>query len=230
MIKNIRSTLLFCCYTLFALNASSNDDRLVWLDLEMTNLSPQTGAITEVAAIITDGQLNILSECVHLAIHHPPEILEQASPWVKKNLAITLHNSAHSNITPDIAENILIGFVLKHTNATGEPESWHKKPRLAGACIGTDKKFIEYYWPALHQLLHYNVVDVTTIRYFVHQFYQNRSSELIAVQNNILQGTHNAQQDVRESIKEMKYYKDVFFCKVLPPNLFAAYQDSQKID
>src|SRR5690625_1982782 len=134
-------------------------DRLVWIDLEMTGLDPKRHTIVEIAAIITDADLNVVGEGLDIVIHATDEELAQMDDFVTN-----MHNS--SGLTEEIkaatttlaeAETAILELIEKHC----APE--HPAP-LAGNSIATDRAFIREYMPRLDEALHYRMIDVSTIK------------------------------------------------------------------
>lgn len=135
------------------------NDRLVWIDLEMTGLDPKRHVIVEVAALVTDAQLNIIGEGVDLVVHATEEELREMDGFVAE-----MHRSSglidqirESEITLQDAENAVLALVEKHC------EKDHPAP-LAGNSIATDRTFIRQYMPRLDAALHYRMVDVSSIK------------------------------------------------------------------
>ena len=171
-------------------------DRLVWIDLEMTGLDPKRHTIVEIAAIITDADLNVVGEGLDIVIHATDEELAQMDDFVTN-----MHNS--SGLTEEIkaatttlaeAETAILELIEKHC----APE--HPAP-LAGNSIATDRAFIREYMPRLDEALHYRMIDVSTIKELARRWhpraYFNQPDKGLA---------HRALADIVESIRELDYY------------------------
>ncbi|APT87451.1 oligoribonuclease [Corynebacterium flavescens] len=177
------------------------NDRLVWIDLEMTGLDPQRHVIVEVAAIITDANLNIVGEGIDVVVHASEEELAQMDDFVTK-----MH--AHSGLDKEIrastttlteAEDAVLALVEEHC----DPE--HPAP-LAGNSIATDRTFIRAYMPRLDKALHYRMIDVSTIKELSRRWYPR------AYYNQPEKGmAHRALQDIIESIRELDFYRRSVF-------------------
>ncbi|WP_312715114.1 oligoribonuclease [Corynebacterium flavescens] len=177
------------------------NDRLVWIDLEMTGLDPQRHVIVEVAAIITDANLNIVGEGIDVVVHASEEELAQMDDFVTN-----MH--AHSGLDKEIrastttlteAEDAVLALVEEHC----DPE--HPAP-LAGNSIATDRTFIRAYMPRLDKALHYRMIDVSTIKELSRRWYPR------AYYNQPEKGmAHRALQDIIESIRELDFYRRSVF-------------------
>ena len=180
------------------------NERLVWIDCEMTGLDLVADALIEVAALVTDFDLNVLGEGVDLVVKPPPEALEQMSGFVR-----TMHTE--SGLLEHLAEGISLADaeeqVLDYVRAHC-PEG--SRPPLAGNTVATDRSFLLRDMPTLEKYLHYRIVDVSSIkelarRWFPRAYYQAPAK----------QGNHRALADIQESIEELRYYREAVF--VAPP-------------
>ena len=176
-------------------------DRLVWIDLEMTGLDPKRHVIVEIAAIITDADLNIVGEGLDIVVHATEKELAEMDDFVTN-----MHNS--SGLTEEIkaattsladAESAVLALIEEHC----DPE--HPAP-LAGNSIATDRTFIREYMPRLDAALHYRMVDVSTIKELARRWhpraYFNQPEKGMA---------HRALADIVESIRELDYYRRSVF-------------------
>jgi oligoribonuclease len=181
------------------------NDRLVWIDCEMTGLDLARDALIEIAVLVTDGDLNVLGEGVDVVIHADDDALA-AMPDVVRDM------HAHSGLTEEVrkatmtvaeAEQLALAYVREHV-----PDA--RTAPLAGNSIGTDRSFISRDMPELDAHLHYRLVDVSSIkelarRWFPRVFYAKPEKGL----------AHRALADIRESIRELDYYRRTLF--VAPP-------------
>ncbi|MHD0188392.1 oligoribonuclease [Corynebacterium diphtheriae] len=173
------------------------NDRLVWIDLEMTGLELDRHVIVEVAALITDADLNIIGEGVDLVVHATPEQLAKMDDFVT-----TMHTSSGlleeikaSTVSLQEAEDAVLALIAQHC----DPE--HPAP-LAGNSIATDRSFIRAQMPRLDKALHYRMVDVSSLkelsRRWAPRVYFNQPDKGMA---------HRALADIVESIRELDYYR-----------------------
>ncbi|CAB0870785.1 oligoribonuclease [Corynebacterium diphtheriae] len=173
------------------------NDRLVWIDLEMTGLELDRHVIVEVAALITDADLNIIGEGVDLVVHATPEQLAEMDDFVT-----TMHTSSGlleeikaSTVSLREAEDAVLALIAQHC----DPE--HPAP-LAGNSIATDRSFIRAQMSRLDKALHYRMVDVSSLkelsRRWAPRVYFNQPDKGMA---------HRALADIVESIRELDYYR-----------------------
>jgi oligoribonuclease len=173
---------------------------LVWIDCEMTGLDYVSDALIEIAAVVTDFDLNVLGDGIDLVIKPPPEALDQMDDYVR-----TMHEKSglldelHSGITLDEAEQQVLDYVRKHC-----PDG--SRPPLAGNTVGTDRAFISRDMPALDAFLHYRIVDVSSIKELSRRWFP-RAYFAAPVKA----GNHRALVDIQESIEELRYYRAAIF-------------------
>ncbi|ACH65787.1 oligoribonuclease [Aliivibrio fischeri] len=176
-----------------------NDQNLIWVDLEMTGLDPETHKIIEIASIVTDAQLNILAEGPVIAIHQPEEELAKMDDWctnthTNSGLVARVQESKY-NEEAAIAETI--AFL----------EQWVPKgvSPICGNSIGQDRRFLYKHMPTLEEYFHYRYVDVSTIKELARRWKPEVLDGFTKA------GTHLALDDIRESIAELKYYRQHIF-------------------
>ena len=172
--------------------------RLVWVDLEMTGLDPVTDEIVEIAAIVTDGELNELDSGVSYVVR-PPDlaILERMDPIV-----VAMHTE--SGLLSDIPDGItladageaVLAYVRSHV-----PEP--NRAPLAGSSVYVDRGFLARHLPELDDHLHYRLVDVSTLKELARRWYPRAYFNAPAKT-----GGHRALADIRESIAELRYYRE----------------------
>ncbi|MEY8210141.1 oligoribonuclease [Corynebacterium sp. MNWGS58] len=179
----------------------AKSNRLVWVDLEMTGLDPNRHVIVEVAALVTDAELNILGDGYSAVVHASEEELAAMD-----DVVVRMHQAsgldkeiAESTTTVAEAEQAVLDLIAQHCEA-----DWAVP--LAGNSIATDRKFIQEYMPKLDQRLHYRMVDVSTIkelsrRWFPRAYYQQPDKGQ----------AHRALADIVESIRELDYYRRAVF-------------------
>ena len=176
------------------------NDRLVWIDCEMTGLDLTADALIEVAALVTDGELNVLGEGVDVMIRPPAEALESMGEFVRTmHEASGLLDELDAGVTLAEAEQLVLTYVREHV-----PDA--RKAPLAGNTIGTDRAFLARDMPELEQHVHYRNVDVSSVKELARRWYPR------AFHNTPKKsGNHRALADIRESIEELRYYREAIF-------------------
>ncbi|AKX44703.1 oligoribonuclease [Thiopseudomonas alkaliphila] len=175
-----------------------DSQNLIWIDLEMTGLNPATDVIIEMATIVTDAQLNVLAEGPVLAIHQPDEVLAQMDEWNTRQHGGSglTQRVRESKITLAEAEAATLAFLAQWVPAKASP--------ICGNSIGQDRRFLHKYMPELEAYFHYRNLDVSTLKELVARW----APEL---QAGFKKGdTHLALADIRESIAELRYYREHF--------------------
>ncbi len=175
-------------------------DRLVWVDLEMTGLDVERERILEIATIVTDGELNVIAEGPELVIRQPAAVLDAMDEWNKKHHGESglVDRVRASSIDTAQAEQLTLAFVAQHVPARSAP--------LAGNSIHQDRLFLARYMKALETHLHYRNVDVSTLKELVRRWYPAAYDARPRKK-----GAHRALDDIRESIDELRYYRDAVF-------------------
>jgi oligoribonuclease len=186
------------------LPAKQNPDHLVWMDLEMTGLDPETDTILEMAVLITDAELNIVAEGPVIAIHHGEPVLSAMSDWCKTHhgasgLTARVRQSAIDTAT---AEAMALDFVRLHVPERTSP--------LCGNSIHQDRRFLVRYMPRLEAYMHYRNIDVSTVKELARRWYPDITLPA-------KQSAHLALDDIRESIAELAYYRKSIFVSSLSP-------------
>jgi oligoribonuclease len=172
--------------------------KLVWVDLEMTGLDPETDAILEIAVIITGPDLQPIAEMENV-IWQPPKVLSLMSPFVRKMHTDNglLEKVAASEVDLRGAERNALALVSEHCKL-GEGV-------LAGNSIYQDRRFLTRYMPAFEGFLHYRQVDVSSIKVLAQSWFKDTPKHEKKNQ------THTALADIRQSLDELQYYKDQIF-------------------
>jgi oligoribonuclease len=177
------------------------DGVLVWLDLEMTGLDPSRDLILEIATLVTDDELAILAEGPDLVVHQPDAALALMDPKVvemhtRSGLADLVRSS-----TIDLAEagRQTLEFILAWAPEAGTVP-------LCGNSIGTDRRFLAVYLPEIERHLHYRSIDVSSVKELVRRWYPDVLSG-----RPHKAGSHRALDDIRESVDELRYYRDAAF-------------------
>ena len=186
-------------------------DRLVWIDCEMTGLDLIEDALIEVAALVTDFELNVLGDGVTVVVKPPPEALQQMNEVVTQmHTASGLLAELDSGTTLEDAQAQVLDYVRGHV-----PEA--RKAPLAGNTVGTDRLFLARDMPELEAHLHYRVVDVSSIKELSRRWHPR--AYFNAPEKS---GNHRALADIRESIEELRYYRAAVFVPSPGPDSTAA--------
>ena len=174
---------------------------LIWIDLEMTGLDQQNDSIMEIACVITDGNLHLLSEPFEIIIHQSKEKLDDMNEWCLKTHGESglTQRCIDSKITIKEAQESLLEFIKKTVPVKGEGV-------LAGNSVHVDRIFLLKECPDVIDHLHYRIIDVSTIKELARRWSPNVFSN--APKKKL---AHRAVDDINESIQELKYYKEVFF-------------------
>jgi oligoribonuclease len=173
-------------------------DNLVWLDLEMTGLDPERERILEIATIVTDKELNVLAEGPVLAIRQPDAVLAAMDEWNTRQHGKTglTERSRQSGTDERAAELATIGFISQFVPQGVSP--------LCGNSIHQDRRFLVRYMPELEKYFHYRNLDVSTLKELARRWAP------AVVQSFDKQSTHQALDDVRDSINELRHYRAHF--------------------
>lgn len=178
----------------------SVNDRIVWIDCEMTGLSLERDALIEVAALVTDFELNQLGDGVDLVITPPAEALEQMDDFVRgMHTTSGLLDDLEKGVTLEDAEAQVLAYVRE----------WVPEPRkapLGGNTVGTDRNFLARDMPDLESHLHYRIIDVSSVKELARRWYPRAYFNAPAKS-----GGHRALADIRESIAELRYYREAVF-------------------
>jgi oligoribonuclease len=176
------------------------NDRMVWIDCEMTGLSLAHDALIEVAALVTDSELNVLGEGVDIVIRPPAEALDTMPDVVRTmHTASGLLEELAGGVALAEAEQIVLDYVRSQV---AEP----RKAPLCGNSVSTDRGFLARDMPTLEQHLHYRIVDVSSIKELARRWYPR--AYFNSPDKN---GNHRALADIRESIAELRYYREAVF-------------------
>lgn len=180
------------------------NERLVWIDCEMTGLDLRDDALIEIAALVTDSELNILDEGVDVVIKPPPESITQMTKVVRDmHTTSGLLEALPGGVTLAEAEDVVLKYIRGHVKDA-------KKAPLCGNSIATDRSFLARDMPALDAHLHYRMVDVSSIKELARRWYPR-----VYFASPEKKGGHRALADITESIQELRYYRAAVF--VQPP-------------
>ena len=172
-----------------------SDTNLIWIDMEMTGLQPEVNRVLEIAAIITDAQLNILHEGPVIAIHQPAEILESMDAWNTETHTRSglVKRCLESTIDEEKATDMCLEVFKKFVSAGKSP--------MCGNTIGQDRRFMARWMPRLENFFHYRSIDVSTLKELAKRWKPE------AVTSFKKSTQHQALSDIQESIDELIHYR-----------------------
>jgi oligoribonuclease len=176
-----------------------SSDHLIWIDLEMTGLKPDSDSIIEIATVVTDKELAVVADGPVLAIHQPEEVLARMDDWNQKQ-----HGSSGlaarvraSSINEAEAEACTLEFLAPLVKAGASP--------MCGNSICQDRRFLARHMPKLERFFHYRNLDVSTLKELARRWAPGVAESFVK------QGTHLAQADIHESIRELRHYRGRLF-------------------
>lgn len=171
---------------------------LIWIDMEMSGLSPDNDRVLEVAIVITDSQLNVVAEGPVKVVHQPDDVFERMDSWNKsthkKSGLIDRAKAAAQNEAEVEAE--LIAFLAQYSPESASP--------MCGNSICQDRRFLARHMPKLEAFFHYRNLDVSTLKELAKRWKPGIMAGFAK------HGKHEALADIHESIEELKYYKEKF--------------------
>ena len=172
---------------------------LIWIDMEMTGLEPDTDRIIEIATLVTDADLNILAEGPVLAVHQSEQALAAMDEWNQRTHGESgLIKRVRASTTTDAdAESRTLAFLSQYADPRSSP--------MCGNSIHQDRRFLVRYMPALEAFFHYRNLDVSTVKELAKRWRPELPAGFVK------KGTHQALDDIHESINELKYYREHFF-------------------
>jgi oligoribonuclease len=182
---------------------TQNANNLVWIDLEMTGLDTQKDMIIEIATIVTDAELNILAEGPVMAIHQPDSIMDNMDEWNTRQHAKSglTDRVKQSTVDEKTAEATTIEFLQQFVPANTSP--------MCGNSICQDRRFLARCMPTLEDYFHYRNLDVSTLKELARRWMPGVLAGFSK------KGAHLALDDIKESIEELRYYREHMF---LSPN------------
>ncbi|HEB82035.1 MAG TPA: oligoribonuclease [Gammaproteobacteria bacterium] len=180
--------------------AKLDDDNLIWLDLEMTGLDPNSDVIIEIATIVTDKNLNILDEGPSIVIHQPDDVMDNMDEWCtnqhgKSGLTDRVRNSA---ISEETAENLTLAFLRQYVPPRKSP--------MCGNSICQDRRFLARYMPQLEEFFHYRNLDVSTLKELTRRWAPDKKMVYTK------ESSHLAMDDIKDSIDELRHYREHILC------------------
>jgi len=177
-------------------------DHLIWIDLEMTGLSPEEDLIIEIATVVTDSQLNVVADGPELAVHQPESALQRMDEWNQRQHGGSglIGRVRASRIATAEAERLTLEFLAAHVPAGASP--------MCGNSICQDRRFLARHMPALERHFHYRNLDVSTLKELARRWYPGVAAVLTK------QSAHLARADIYESIAELRFYRERLFTAV----------------
>ena len=180
---------------------AQNTNHLVWLDMEMTGLDPERERIIELAMIVTDSELNVLAESPSWAVHQSEALLDAMDAWNKGTHGRSglIERVRASTLDEAAAETLALDFVRQYVPKGVSP--------LCGNTIGQDRRFMVRYMPQLESWFHYRNLDVSTLKELCKRWKPEVAKGFVK------RSAHTALADIRESIEELKYYRQHFIAR-----------------
>ncbi|KAI1716083.1 exonuclease domain-containing protein [Ditylenchus destructor] len=184
----------------------SSDERIVWVDCEMTGLEVDRNRLVEIACIVTEANLEIVAEIGPICIKQPKEVMDDMSDWCKSTFKKNglIDRIEKDGIPEHDAEAQVLAFLKEHVK-------WNKCP-LAGNSVHMDRQFLAKYMPKVMTYLHYRIIDVSSIKELVKRWYPAEELDKIPQKKLV----HLALDDIKESIDELRYYREHFFKQPIP--------------
>jgi oligoribonuclease len=178
---------------------SDRKTNLIWIDLEMTGLDTFEDEIIEIATLVTDSQLNPVAEGPMLAIHQPDKVLDGMDEWNTRQHGKSglTQRVRDSKLTTQDAERLTLEFLAEHVDAGASP--------MCGNSICQDRRFMARLMPQLEEFFHYRNLDVSTLK----ELGKRWAPQAIAAFKK--ESSHLAMDDIRDSIKELEYYREHLF-------------------
>ncbi len=174
-------------------------DNLIWIDLEMTGLKPETDVIIEIATVVTDKELNVLAEGPVLALHQSEEVLAGMDAWNQRQHGSSglITRVRASSVTAAEAQRRTLEFLAPLVAAGASP--------MCGNSICQDRRFLARLMPELERFFHYRNLDVSTLKELARRWAPGLAEGFVK------QGAHLASADIHESIRELRYYRARLF-------------------
>lgn len=172
-----------------------DESNLVWIDMEMSGLNPETDRVLEVAIVITDAQLNTVAESPALVVHQPDAVLDAMDNWNKSTHKKSglIDRVKASTLSDADVENRMIEFLAQYVPAGASP--------ICGNSVHQDRRFLVKYMPKLDAYFHYRLIDVSTLKELARRWKPDVLGGMVK------HGKHEALADIHESIEELRYYR-----------------------
>jgi oligoribonuclease len=174
---------------------AADQNNLVWIDMEMTGLVPESDRVIEIAMVVTDMQLEVLAEGPVLVIHQPGEVLDAMDQWNKSTHGKSglIEKIRASTMTEAQAEDAALAFLREYVPASISP--------MCGNSVCQDRRFMARWLPRLEAHFHYRNLDVSTLKELVRRWKPEVAKGMVK------HNKHEALADIHESIEELKYYR-----------------------
>jgi oligoribonuclease len=181
------------------MSTTRKNDRLVWVDMEMSGLLPETDRVLEIAMIVTDGDLNIVAEGPVLVVHQEDDVLDRMDAWNKGTHSKSglIDKVKASTLTEADVEAECLAFLKQHVKSSISP--------MCGNTIHQDRRFMNRYMPKLEAYFHYRNIDVSTIKELCKRWQPEIAKGFSKQQ------AHTALADIIESVEELRYYREKLF-------------------
>ena len=181
------------------MSTTRKNDRLVWVDMEMSGLLPETDRILEIAMIVTDGDLNIVTEGPVFVVHQEDAVLDRMDTWNKGTHSKSglIDKVKASTLTEADVEAACLAFLKQHVKSSISP--------MCGNTIHQDRRFMNRYMPKLEAYFHYRNIDVSTIKELCKRWQPEIAKGFSKQQ------AHTALADIIESVEELRYYREKLF-------------------
>jgi len=173
----------------------TSPDHLIWIDLEMTGLVPETDVIIEIATVVTNGALEVVAEGPVIAIHQPDEVLARMDEWNQRQHGASglVARVRASTVGTAEAEGATLAFLTQHVQRGASP--------MCGNSICQDRRFLARLMPELERHFHYRNLDVSTLKELARRWAPR------VLDGVVKEGTHLALADIRDSIAELRHYR-----------------------
>lgn len=174
---------------------AQDPDALIWIDMEMSGLNPETDRVLEIAIVITDAQLNVVAEAPVLVVHQSDAVLDAMDNWNKSTHKKSglIDRVRASTLTEDQAEDRMIAFLEQYVPSGTSP--------VCGNSVHQDRRFLVRYLPRLDAYFHYRLIDVSTLKELARRWKPEVLNGMVK------HGRHEALADIHESIEELRYYR-----------------------
>jgi oligoribonuclease len=168
---------------------------LIWIDMEMSGLNPETDRVLEVAIVVTDSQLNTVAESPALVVHQPDAVLDAMDNWNKSTHKKSglIDRVKASTLSEADVENRMVEFLAKYVPSGASP--------ICGNSVHQDRRFLVKYMPKLDAYFHYRLIDVSTLKELARRWKPD------VIGGMVKHGKHEALADIHESIEELRYYR-----------------------
>jgi oligoribonuclease len=177
---------------------AADQNNLLWVDMEMSGLNPDTDRVLEIAIVVTDSHLNTVAEAPVLAVHQTDAVLDAMDTWNKNTHAKSglIERVKASTVTEIEVENRMVAYLQEFVPAGASP--------MCGNTVHQDRRFMARYLPKLESFFHYRNLDVSTLKELMKRWRPELAAGLTK------HGKHEALADIYESIDELKYYREHF--------------------